>query len=127
VHVECRGSGPRGRTQVFTPNDFNRPLEKPSDREQRGEKVRSPSPVPSTRYTKGAWSVETSDTSDIPGPIPLTGARLGETGGGLDPCFVQLGPRRRTAHAVLQVNVVLMLEVSRTLQGMKLIVHEEEQ
>ena len=67
----------------------------------------------------------TSDTSDIPGPIPLTRARLGETGGVLDLCFVQLGTRQRLAHAVPQVKVVLMFGVSRTLPGMKLTRHEK--
>ena len=42
----------------------------------------------------------TSDTSDIPGPIPLTRARLAETSGALGACFVLLGACQCLAHAV---------------------------
>ena len=53
----------------------------------------------------------TSDTSDIPGPIPLTRARLGETSSVLAVCFLLLGACQCLAHAVLQVEVVLCSEL----------------
>lgn len=108
--LSAEGLKEEGQLQIFTPNDFNRRREMPSDREQRQHTVRTLSLVLSTRGTKRTRSVATSDTSDTPGPIPLTRVRLGETGGAPDLCFEQLGTRHGLAHAVLQVKVARSFE-----------------
>ena len=70
--LSAEGLDEEGRLQIFTPNDFNRRKDMPNHREQRQQTVRSLSLVLDTRHRKGICSVETSDTSDNPSPIPLT-------------------------------------------------------
>ena len=50
--LSAEGLDEERQLQIFTPNDFNRRSEMPSDREQRQHTVRSLSLVLSTRHRK---------------------------------------------------------------------------